>query len=170
MLFFELKATIQSRVWDIMYENSWKELDDFSITLSDKLARKIITGLKPKIIPILNQIKTNFFKINKISKEDFATSLKVHLDYLSELFKSPKKRKNMHKQNIGKRKDFSDNDKIKTLRKQDHRCANCGRILNVVDYDHLDGIRTNNHVSNCQALCPYCHAIKSRRRQMRLKK
>jgi 5-methylcytosine-specific restriction endonuclease McrA len=30
------------------------------------------------------------------------------------------------------------------------------------DYDHIDGNRSNNDPSNCQALCPNCHAKKTR--------
>jgi hypothetical protein len=30
------------------------------------------------------------------------------------------------------------------------------------DYDHKDGNRGNNKASNCQVLCPTCHAKKSR--------
>jgi hypothetical protein len=60
------------------------------------------------------------------------------------------------------RQHFSDSIKESTLRKQDHKCAHCKRILNVVDWDHKNGNRSNNNESNCQALCPNCHAIKTR--------
>jgi 5-methylcytosine-specific restriction endonuclease McrA len=49
------------------------------------------------------------------------------------------------------------------LDKQHHKCAKCNRLLNVVDYDHKDGNRSNNKESNCVALCPNCHAVKTRR-------
>jgi hypothetical protein len=65
----------------------------------------------------------------------------------------------------GKRKErqhFSDSVKESVLRKQNHKCAQCKRILNVVDWDHKNGDRSNNSESNCQALCPNCHAIKTR--------
>jgi hypothetical protein len=57
---------------------------------------------------------------------------------------------------------FSDSVKNSVLRKQDHKCAHCKHILNVVDWDHKNGDRSNNSESNCQALCPNCHAIKTR--------
>ena len=60
------------------------------------------------------------------------------------------------------RRHFSDSVKESILRKQNHRCARCNRVLNVVDWDHKDGDRSNNRESNCQALCPNCHAIKTR--------
>jgi hypothetical protein len=65
----------------------------------------------------------------------------------------------------GKRRErqlFSDSVKHNILRKQDHKCAYCKRILNVVDWDHKNGNRSNNSESNYQALCPNCHAIKTR--------
>jgi hypothetical protein len=65
----------------------------------------------------------------------------------------------------GKRKErqhFSDSVKESVLRKQNHKCAQCRRILNVVNWDHKNGDRSNNNESNCQALCPNCHAIKTR--------
>lgn len=61
------------------------------------------------------------------------------------------------------RRGFPDYVKEEVLRKQNHRCAHCNRILNVVDWDHKDGNRSNNKESNCQALCPNCHAVKTRR-------
>jgi len=67
---------------------------------------------------------------------------------------------------VGERRGFSSSVQHQVLKKQDHRCNNCRRVLNVVDYDHIDGNRSNNDVSNCQALCPNCHAIKSRKAQM----
>ncbi|MGC1932567.1 MAG: hypothetical protein WA667_26635 [Candidatus Nitrosopolaris sp.] len=61
------------------------------------------------------------------------------------------------------RRYFSDSVKENILDKQHHKCAHCNRLLNVVDYDHQNGDRSNNKESNCIALCPNCHAIKSRR-------
>jgi hypothetical protein len=63
------------------------------------------------------------------------------------------------------RKDFHRYVKQNVLRKQDHKCAHCRKILNVVDWDHKNGDRSNNHENNCQALCPNCHAIKTRKEQ-----
>ena len=60
------------------------------------------------------------------------------------------------------RKGFSDAIKEQVLRRQNHRCAECDRVLDVVDFDHIDANKTNNDISNCQALCPNCHAKKSR--------
>jgi hypothetical protein len=63
------------------------------------------------------------------------------------------------------RRDFPDIIKERTLKKQNHRCADCKRLLNVVDWDHRNRKRYDNSESNCQALCPNCHAIKTRTRR-----
>ncbi|MGC2573036.1 MAG: HNH endonuclease signature motif containing protein [Candidatus Nitrosopolaris sp.] len=60
------------------------------------------------------------------------------------------------------RKDFSDDVKEKRLGKQHHRCADCNRVLNVVDWHHKNGNRSDNKESNCVALCPNCHAVRTR--------
>jgi hypothetical protein len=60
------------------------------------------------------------------------------------------------------RRGFPDIVKERVLKKQNHRCAHCKRLLNVVDWDHKNGKRYDNSESNCQALCPNCHAIKTR--------
>ena len=63
-----------------------------------------------------------------------------------------------------KRKQFSKATKDKALKNQRNRCASCGKKSKLWDYDHLDGDRTNNEISNCQALCPNCHAKKTRKK------
>jgi hypothetical protein len=63
------------------------------------------------------------------------------------------------------RQAFPDSVKEKVLEKQHHRCADCNRVLNVVDWHHKNRDRSDNTESNCVALCPNCHAITTRRRQ-----
>jgi 5-methylcytosine-specific restriction endonuclease McrA len=58
---------------------------------------------------------------------------------------------------------FPDSVKEKVLEKQHHTCADCNRLLDVVDSHHSNGDRSDNRESNCVALCPNCHAIKTRR-------
>ena len=60
------------------------------------------------------------------------------------------------------RKYFAADVKRKILKKQGHKCAKCNWNSGVFDFDHKDGNRSNNKMSNCQALCPNCHARKSR--------
>jgi hypothetical protein len=53
--------------------------------------------------------------------------------------------------------------KEEILQKQKYKCAHCKSYLKVREFDHKDGDRSNNDISNCQALCPTCHALKTSR-------
>ena len=61
------------------------------------------------------------------------------------------------------RKGFSQVTRERILRKQNHRCVYCRKNLTVIDYHHKNGNRSDNRENNCQALCPNCHAIKTRK-------
>jgi|GEM_PF-2701833 len=68
------------------------------------------------------------------------------------------------------RKSFSKSIKNQVLKNQDRNCMDCGEKLDEIDYDHIDGNSSNNSLENCQALCPNCHAKKTRKtRQKKLK-
>lgn len=61
------------------------------------------------------------------------------------------------------RQYFSSEIKSQILKKQNYKCAGCKKFLNVYDFDHIDNDRSNNDYNNCQALCPICHALKTRK-------
>ena len=61
-----------------------------------------------------------------------------------------------------KRKAFSKSTKKSTLEKQGYRCNICGEKSDIWEYDHTNGDSSNNSLENCQALCPNCHAKKTR--------
>ena len=61
------------------------------------------------------------------------------------------------------RKSFSKSTKNKVLKNQNQKCKNCGEKSDIFDYDHIDENSSNNRLENCQALCPNCHAKKSRK-------
>ena len=65
----------------------------------------------------------------------------------------------------GKRKPFSTPTKKKILEYQQYRCKLCGKKSKIWDFDHTDGNSSNDDISNCQALCPNCHAKKTRRKK-----
>jgi hypothetical protein len=60
------------------------------------------------------------------------------------------------------RRSFPQSVREDMIRKQHHKCAICQRHTSIWDFDHKDGNRSNNNPSNCQALCPTCHAKKTR--------
>lgn len=64
---------------------------------------------------------------------------------------------------MGIRRNFSKTVKQKIIARQAYRCKLCGKFLNMINFDHINGSRSNNDLSNCQALCPNCHAKKTRR-------
>jgi len=56
---------------------------------------------------------------------------------------------------------------IKILELQKNRCNICKNKIKECDFDHIDGDSSNDSLSNCQALCPNCHANKSRRKKQK---
>ena len=69
------------------------------------------------------------------------------------------------KSNKSNRKDFSCAVKIDTLINQNFCCNNktCHKGFTKTvrpHFDHISG-RSDNKITNCQALCPNCHEIKS---------
>ena len=63
-----------------------------------------------------------------------------------------------------KRKSFSQTTQEITLIKQAYTCNMCKNKLDEINFDHADGNSSNNLITNCQALCPNCHAKKTRRK------
>ena len=61
-----------------------------------------------------------------------------------------------------KRRSFSKSEKARIKKIQKNRCKACGKKSNVLDIDHIDGNSSNNSLDNAQALCPNCHAKKTR--------
>jgi hypothetical protein len=87
-------------------------------------------------------------------KEQRAIAFVIWIVAIAVLLSSPVKK--------GERKSFSILVKREAVRKQKAKCARCKRKL--VDYghdfDHKNGDRSNNKLSNCQALCTPCHRRK----------
>ena len=89
------------------------------------------------------------------------------IELASSLILASEKKKKLEKTGIktGKRRQFSKLTKQEVLINQKFRCAKCKDPLEIADFDHIDGINSNNDISNCQALCPNCHAKKTRKRR-----
>lgn len=57
---------------------------------------------------------------------------------------------------------FTRYTKNERLKKQNHKCAGCKKTLIKfnIDFDHKNGNRSDNRISNCRALCTPCHRKK----------
>lgn len=92
------------------------------------------------------------------------TLLKTAVDSLIKYGLQPKLAKKR------KRRQFSKAIKNKVLRRQNYICNGCTNPLDVVEFDHINGNPFDNHHLNCQALCPICHAKKTRlRRKLKIR-
>jgi hypothetical protein len=97
------------------------------------------------------------------SQQESNTTIKiiVFLIFCYVVWKVYKRSKYTHGR-YRKRQYFPTYVKEDTIRKQHYKCAVCKKSAGIWDYDHKDGNRSNNHSRNCQALCPNCHAKKTR--------
>jgi len=69
------------------------------------------------------------------------------------------------KQKKGKRKSFTKKTRDLKKKLENYRCEDCGKYNEDLELDHKNGDRSNNHITNCQLLCPNCHAKKTRKRK-----
>ena len=117
----------------------------------DKPTKKLLKKLDKKVpgLSVLFNPK-KLFGLDKNQNEllDIAASFLLMAD------KAGKKK--------ASRRQFSKLVKQKVLIRQNFRCKSCLNSLEIVDFDHTDGDTSNNDISNCQALCPNCHAKKTR--------
>jgi len=74
-----------------------------------------------------------------------------------------KKKSSSWKMQPGIRRHFSKQVRDTILEIQKYRCANCNTKIYhpLIHFDHINGNRSNNNISNCQALCPNCHVLKT---------
>ena len=70
----------------------------------------------------------------------------------------------------GKRKPFANLTKEKAKEKQRNRCKDCNKKSELFEYHHADGVRANNSLENCVALCPNCHAKRHRKKKAKQSK
>jgi len=62
------------------------------------------------------------------------------------------------------RKDFSKKTCRIVLKRQLHRCNDCKSFSEYLEFHHKDGNSANNDITNAEALCPLCHAKKTRKK------
>jgi len=65
-----------------------------------------------------------------------------------------------------KRKDFSESTKKATKQEQWYLCNYCKQPTQFWEFHHKNGDRANNSPSNCEGLCPLCHAKKTRKQNI----
>ncbi len=64
------------------------------------------------------------------------------------------------------RKDFAESTKKFTILMQGNVCNSCKKPTKFWDFHHKNRNSSDNSQRNCEALCPYCHAEKTRNRSM----
>jgi len=117
---------------------------------SKKLLKKF-----DKYLPGISSFDTRIFDDDKQTLVEIASSLILASEKKKKLGKTGTK--------TGKRRQFSKLTKQKVLINQNFQCVSCKSPLEFPDFDHIDGNSSNNDISNCQALCPNCHAEKTRK-------
>ena len=93
------------------------------------------------------EVNSNKYSIDQQNATTYKNSL---LDKLAKL----KNKKSIE------RKGWSESEKEEVRINQDGKCALCQKPPPRWEYDHIDGDRSNDSVSNCQGLCPNCHSVK----------
>jgi len=56
------------------------------------------------------------------------------------------------------RRGFTEEQKTTARHRQNGICLRCRQYPSIWEYHHRDGNRSNNQTSNCEAICPTCHA------------
>jgi HNH endonuclease len=62
-----------------------------------------------------------------------------------------------------RRRYFSTSVREQVLKNQKYRCTSCDVSISgaLINFDHINGNRSDNAISNCQALCSNCHSQKT---------
>ena len=125
------------------------------------MARKNIKKLWRRVDTILPGASefVDPIKVLGLSKKDEKT-----LDFVAGIFLAPEK---SSQKKTGKRRQFTKKTKLAVLVVQGYKCKICKDRLDEADFDHIDDDRSNNSITNCQALCPNCHAKKTRKKNLR---
>ena len=83
----ESKARIQSLVLDFIHRHQWRDLDDFSLRFTDKIAELVYDGyLRYASVWQATKTRTNFFIVNHLKRGKFCTLFLTELHpYLTEI-------------------------------------------------------------------------------------
>jgi len=104
---------------------------------------------------VVNKVGNWYFNLNVIQQ----VAVAVGVGYvLAEL--APKNYYSYSTAKPPRRQEFSESDKKTTRYHQWFRCDECHQFSPNLQFHHKDGNNWNNDISNCQGLCPNCHAKK----------
>jgi len=117
--------------------------------------KKLFDEIFGKTLPGISEFVDPKKVLNLSKKEGIAA------DLISAAVLSAKKDE---EEKSGKRKQFSQSTRKAVLNHQKNKCKSCHKKSDHFDFDHIDGNKFNNDITNCQALCPNCHAKKTRKK------
>ena len=118
--------------------------------------KKLIDKIFGKTLPGISEIVDPKKMLNLSKKEGMVADL-FSVAVLSAQKDEEKK--------SGKRRQFSASTRKAVLKRQKNKCKSCRKKSDHFDLDHIDGNKSNNDITNCQALCPNCHAKKTRKKE-----
>ena len=120
--------------------------------------------LPVRIVDLIPTILKKYAKTGTVDVFDVIDLMKSAADKHKQAPLMPKRTTVYNNKSKLKRKSFSKEVQKLTRKRQANRCNLCKESLGEINFDHIDGNRSNNSITNCQALCPNCHAKKTRRR------
>lgn len=142
----------------------------FSISIAlrkkNRKIRKVITliMLFVSIVPFVDSLpsrSSNATNVGSIALAIFLVIIALLIAFVTRIYRAKKTIPWIKHRGI--RRQFPILIRDQVLKAQQHECANCGLSISppLVHYDHIDGNHTNIEISNCQALCPNCHSLKT---------
>ncbi len=108
---------------------------------------------------------TQLVKVKKINHKTSLNDKKEKKAKIKSRKLKPKtNKKNVKRKKIGfaifQKRGWSRDEKEQVSARQFGRCNMCYREPSRWVYDHFDGDKRNNDISNCQGLCPKCKSEK----------
>jgi len=128
-------------------------------TIFSKMSKnqKIITV----IITVIGILSLTIFSYYSVGLPTTILGIIIMVGLMAFLTINEYKSKSRSRTKNRPRRGWNEIEKEKVRNRQDGKCNKCGKIPPRWHYDHKDGDRSNNSMSNCQGLCPNCHDVKT---------